>query len=222
MPSFAKNFDLLHPLLLAGVKEITNQVNARLPEGTIVRAISGHRTPSEQFEIFKKGREFREGHWVATGGTYTNKNGFDFLSHHNYLPSLAVDFGMFKPGGTHETYIEDGNEYRLIGPIAESLGFEWGGRWTKPFDPGHVQVSINRLFGQSAVRGCAAVWQEMLKELGNYQYEVDGYFGSESSKALLSCVGETARSPEAYLKLLAKYRERVAALVAIPVAKALP
>lgn len=30
--------------------------------------------------------------------------------------------------------------WREIGHTAESLGLEWGGRWKKPYDPGHVQL----------------------------------------------------------------------------------
>lgn len=31
-------------------------------------------------------------------------------------------------------------EWRVIGEHAERLGLEWGGRWKKPHDPGHVQL----------------------------------------------------------------------------------
>lgn len=30
--------------------------------------------------------------------------------------------------------------WQVIGEVAESLGLEWGGRWRKPHDPGHVQL----------------------------------------------------------------------------------
>lgn len=31
-------------------------------------------------------------------------------------------------------------EWNVIGEIAEGLGLVWGGRWVKPFDPGHVEL----------------------------------------------------------------------------------
>lgn len=30
--------------------------------------------------------------------------------------------------------------WQQIGVIAEQVGLEWGGRWKKPYDPGHVQL----------------------------------------------------------------------------------
>lgn len=205
MSSFNRDFRLLHPSLIEGGAAICEAVQLMLPAGVTIRPISGHRTPTEQFEIFKKGRTFIDGHWVKTGSTYTNKDGFESLSRHNYLPSMAVDFGLFKKEAGGEVYIKDGERYRVIGPVAESLGFEWGGRWTSPFDPAHVQVSINRLLGQSLARGSASVWQGMLKDLGFYAGAIDGYFGDISSAALLACVGEAVRTPKAYLSLTQKH-----------------
>ena len=53
--------------------------------------IYGHRTPEEQFELFKKGRELRNGTWVKVGPTVTDKDGTIKKSKHNYKPSKAVD-----------------------------------------------------------------------------------------------------------------------------------
>jgi hypothetical protein len=30
--------------------------------------------------------------------------------------------------------------WAVIGEVGESLGLEWGGRWKKPHDPGHLQL----------------------------------------------------------------------------------
>lgn len=30
--------------------------------------------------------------------------------------------------------------WKVIGRIGEGLGLEWGGRWTRPHDPGHLQL----------------------------------------------------------------------------------
>lgn len=199
MSDYTRDFRLLHPLLIEALNRLTEGIRSALPLGTTIRPISGHRTPAEQFEIFKKGRTRVDGHWEKTGATFTNKDGFESLSHHNYLPCLAVDFGLFTQDGD---YVKDGNAYRGIGPVAEGLGFEWGGRWSNPFDPAHVQISANRLIGQSLARGSALVWQEMLAELDHYKGELDGYFGDASTRALESAIGEAVRTPAAYLKLL--------------------
>lgn len=56
--------------------------------------IHGHRTPDEQFEIFKQGRSLNEqGIWVIVNqdDVRTYKDGTEKLSKHNYEPSLAVD-----------------------------------------------------------------------------------------------------------------------------------
>lgn len=51
----------------------------------------GHRTPEEQFDLFKKGRENRGNKWVVVGPKVTNCDGFIKKSKHNHDPSLAVD-----------------------------------------------------------------------------------------------------------------------------------
>ena len=49
---------------------------------------------------------------------------------------MALDV-YFVYGGKILSY-EDA-PYKELGELGESLGFEWGGRWKKPFDPGHFQ-----------------------------------------------------------------------------------
>ncbi len=53
----------------------------------------GHRSKEEQFELYKKGRELRDGKWVITdkNKVVTYKDGYHSMSKHNYLPSKAVD-----------------------------------------------------------------------------------------------------------------------------------
>ena len=207
MTDYSRDFDLLHPLLIEQIARLAEQAKAQLVDGSYIKPICSHRTPQQQFEIFKKGREKVDGDWIVENKNQiqTNKDGFDKLSRHNYLPALAVDFGLMKMVHGMEDYAGNSPAYKEIGPIAEALGFEWGGCWTSPYDPGHVQVSINRLPFQNLERGVAAVWQDMLKAAGYYRGEVDGYFGQISSDALAACVGSSFRSPASYKKLLAAY-----------------
>jgi peptidoglycan L-alanyl-D-glutamate endopeptidase CwlK len=53
---------------------------------------------------------------------------------HNY--GLALDLAVFSKDG--KTYHGDHALYRELGPLGESLGFEWGGRWKFNDEP-HYQ-----------------------------------------------------------------------------------
>lgn len=53
--------------------------------------LCGLRTPKEQFELFKKGREFINGEWIKTGSVVTYVDGTDKKSKHNENPSHAID-----------------------------------------------------------------------------------------------------------------------------------
>ena len=55
--------------------------------------VFGHRTPEEQFELYKKGRTNKNGYWEIENKTkiVTNCDGFDIKSDHNQFPSIAVD-----------------------------------------------------------------------------------------------------------------------------------
>lgn len=51
----------------------------------------GYRSPEEQFELYKEGRQFVDGRWVKIGVTVTNCDGENNKSEHNEFPSNAVD-----------------------------------------------------------------------------------------------------------------------------------
>lgn len=61
--------------------------------------VYGHRTPEEQFELYKKGREYVEqsGKWVVffPKKVVTNCDGFQIKSNHNEFPSHAVDVAPY-------------------------------------------------------------------------------------------------------------------------------
>lgn len=60
----------------------------------------GHRTPEEQFELFKKGRMLVSGKWeiMDRAKVVTYKDGYTNKSRHNHYPSHAVDIAAFVNG----------------------------------------------------------------------------------------------------------------------------
>ena len=93
--------------------------------GYDVKAISGLRTWDEQDALYAKGR-------TTPGPKVTNaKAGF---SNHNF--GLAIDIGVFSKDG--KKYHGEHPLYTELGPLGESLGLEWGGRWKFRDEP-HYQ-----------------------------------------------------------------------------------
>ena len=77
--------DDLRILMLEAVKHID------------ITIIYGHRTPEEQFELFKKGRRISRGEWLIEDRSkiVTYKDGFKNRSKHNRYPSYAVDIAPY-------------------------------------------------------------------------------------------------------------------------------
>jgi RHS repeat-associated protein len=98
--------------------------------GLNARVTHGLRTYREQNALYRIGRTVNPGN-----PTVTNARGGQ--SAHNF--GVAIDVGFFDSTGT---YITNGNapEYKLFGAIADTLGLEWGGKWTSFPDPSHVQI----------------------------------------------------------------------------------
>ena len=110
--------------------------------------IYGHRTSKEQFELFKKGREFQHGHWVITDKSkvVTYLDGIDKKSKHNYTPALAVDVWKY-PIDWSET--EEMNHFAgFVLGVAQRMydkgeiknKLEWGGNWASFKDMPHFQL----------------------------------------------------------------------------------
>jgi peptidoglycan LD-endopeptidase CwlK len=55
--------------------------------------VFGHRSPAEQFELYKKGRKQEGGVWVivSKSSVVTYCDGIRSVSNHNYMPARAVD-----------------------------------------------------------------------------------------------------------------------------------
>lgn len=104
--------------------------------------IYGHRTPEEQFELFKKGRERIDGWWkiVDKSKVVTNLDGYTKKSKHNYFPSKAVDVVPYPLDWN------DIDRFKLLGSVVKrkamelGIDIEWGGDWKSFKDYPHFQI----------------------------------------------------------------------------------
>ena len=121
-----RNISTLHPDLINRASAFISAAKSLASQRNLdVKCICGLRTWAEQDALYAKGR-------TAPGPKITNaRAGHSF---HNF--SLALDIGVFSKDG--KTYHGDHPLYRELGPLGESLGFEWGGRW-KFVDEPHYQ-----------------------------------------------------------------------------------
>jgi peptidoglycan LD-endopeptidase CwlK len=190
----------LHPLLGNQLPAILDAIKAKLPAGHSARMISAHRTPADQFELFKKGRTFKNGAWVKTGSVVTFKDGHINLSRHNYLPCTAVDIGIFNGN----KYLDNSPLYKKV-KEGTKLGFEWGGDWARFKDQPHLEIPLASFFKGSIQKDNGCIWQTYLKLAGTYTGELDGIFGEGSAKALKAATGETERNLKAWDILFAKF-----------------
>lgn len=54
----------------------------------------------------------------------------------NHTRGLAADIYFIRNG----KIVDFNADYTALGELAEGLGLTWGGRWKKPFDPGHFEL----------------------------------------------------------------------------------
>ncbi len=113
----------LHPKIRALVSKFVNDVEKKL--NIQLKITSTLRTFEEQAVLYAKGR-------TTGGGIVTNASAGQ--SYHNY--GLAVDFY----DNTNKTF----HINEKTAQIGESLGFEWGGRWTKLVDKPHFQMTFKK------------------------------------------------------------------------------
>lgn len=121
----------LLPQLHAPARQLVRQAAAK---GILIKLISGTRTYAEQQALYDQGR-------TKPGKIVTNaKPGSSWHNH-----QVAFDIGVFKNG----EYLDDGPEYTTVGHIGESLGFEWGGRWTSIVDEPHFQMTNGKSLAEA-------------------------------------------------------------------------
>ena len=134
-----------HQDLQQGFYTIREAVRTNHP-GYDAKIIFGHRTPAEQFEMFKRGRELlplSSGGYQWTGiegeKTVTGADGYRVLSAHNSMPSMAMDLVVLDSKGRA---VWDSQFYLAIVTSAKLCGFGSGGDFRMK-DYGHVFVKAN-------------------------------------------------------------------------------
>ena len=138
MPSFGqKSKDKLktcHPDLQRVMEEAIKEYDFTV--------IYGQRSVEEQFELYKKGREYKDGQWVKVGATVTNLDGKTKKSMHNYSPSLAVDIAPYPIDWNDLKRFKEMAD--VVKKTAEKLGVKiaWGGDWKSFKDYPHVELVV--------------------------------------------------------------------------------
>ena len=193
----------IHPFILKQLEDILNAINAKLPPNHKAKMISAHRTPAEQFELFKKGRAFINGEWQiqrSNGKIVTNLDGFIKLSRHNYLPCTAIDIGLFEGN----TYLEESDLYKHVA-VGKEFGLDWGGDWVRFTDRPHLEIPLSAFFKKNIQKDIGLVWQKYLVKDGTYGGVLDGIFGTKSLEALKISTGEDDRTIKAWDLLFEKF-----------------
>jgi len=125
-PRTEANLATLTPTTAAVARKFIGAANKALePQGLEARIISGLRTYEEQDALYAQGR-------TKPGKQVTKARGG--FSNHNF--GTAFDIGIFRM--TH--YLPEHPAYKSLGPLGESCGLEWGGRWKSPVDFPHYQL----------------------------------------------------------------------------------
>jgi hypothetical protein len=115
--SMISDLDALHPYFRDKVKELIRQCKAK---GIELAVVETYRTHAKQNE------------YKIMGRNYTNSAGG--RSKHQY--GLAVDV---VPIVNNKPVWDNTLLWKKIGMTGEKIGLRWGGRWRKPYDPGHFE-----------------------------------------------------------------------------------
>lgn len=135
-----------HPYLQKCFPKIDLEYRRRNPD-KYLKPVCTHRSTQEQAQLWLIGRR-----GVAGESKVTNVDGTTRIGNHNYLPSLAIDVGVFTIDlmNGKEVYLKDVASYDAIGPIVKELGLRWGGDW-KMKDRPHIEVPYHMV--QKALKG---------------------------------------------------------------------
>lgn len=122
-----RRIKLLHPAIRAKVKELI--IRLEREHGKKARVVSGLRSMQEQAALYAQGRS-------KPGPIVTKAKPGQSL--HNF--GLAIDIVEIKNGAA----LWNNPDWERIGAFGESLGFEWGGRWTSLKDLPHLQMNFGK------------------------------------------------------------------------------
>jgi hypothetical protein len=115
--SMINDLDALHPFFRDKIRSLIDDCKAK---GITLAVVETYRTHAKQNEYRYMGRKYTN----STGGK----------SKHQY--GLAVDL---VPIVDSAAVWDNVALWRKIGVAGEKLGLRWGGRWKKPYDPGHFE-----------------------------------------------------------------------------------
>ena len=115
--SMINDLNALHPYFRDKIKTLINECKAKGIELAVV----------ETFRTHAKQNEYK-----FMGKKYTNSTGGK--SKHQY--GLAVDL---VPIVDSVAVWDNVALWKKVGVVGEKLGLRWGGRWKKPYDPGHFE-----------------------------------------------------------------------------------
>lgn len=127
--------------------EDIRQAYAKMNTGKYLELTCVQRPITEQFELFKKGREVKDGKWVVVDHTQvvTNVDGIKLLSAHNYKPSRAIDVVVMDNQTGKALW--DEKHYLCLAKIAERVGLCSGGVWQSLKDWPHIELPNYKSYG---------------------------------------------------------------------------
>lgn len=117
MLTMITDLNALHPFFRDKVRDLIERCRK---QGIELAVVETYRTHAKQNEYRSMGRNYTN----STGGK----------SKHQY--GLAVDVVPVVKG---VAVWDNANLWRKVGVAGEKLGLRWGGRWRKPYDPGHFE-----------------------------------------------------------------------------------
>lgn len=139
----SKNIKDAHKLLQDSWPLIVADFEKEQPDYTLWITCT-HRTPEEQFQLFKKGRNnlgtLENPEWEVTDAekVVTNCDGFKKLSKHNSYPSEAIDVVVVYKDTKRTLW--DTKLYKPLIKIAEKYGLVSGGSWKSFQDWPHIEL----------------------------------------------------------------------------------
>lgn len=113
---------------------------ARFPGWDMILTCT-HRTPEEQFDLYKKGRTLMGQEWIANDAKsiVTHADGTRKLSMHNYYPSKAFDVALKDPEGRLQ-WNNGLPQWRILPELATLAEVVNGGSWKHFTDYPHFEL----------------------------------------------------------------------------------